>query len=242
MARISKRKYPFLFDCLERQLPFEGYRHDDDHRTSELVLKIQSITKRSWTESKNIIYASQNFIHDAALNLEKLKGYAINKGIYHVLQAGGHHCIVDVQSFHFAEIITFEGKSVIGGCNFEYDKWKMTNEIKNIEFADNYWTLKAISPIAVLLFKQYATLKTKTLPPKGKIKEFHCNYKNDTQVPIDLCDINWYTRSQHDHPIVVRGHWKAQACGKGFKDRKLIYIDPYTKNKYHKGPYKLNNN
>jgi hypothetical protein len=92
---------------------------------------------------------------------------------------------------------------------------------------------------AILGFKEKSAIKTKTLPPKKKIKEFHCRYKSDIDYPIELLTENWYTKSIQSHPFVVRGHWRLQPCGKDREDRKLIFIDSFMKQGYDKGAYKL---
>lgn len=95
-------------------------------------------------------------------------------------------------------------------------------------------------PISIFTFKHFAELKAKQLPPKGKLKDFHCRYKSDLNIPINLLTENWYTESCQNHPFVVRGHWRMQACGEGLSERKLIYVNPFMKKGYTKGTYKDN--
>jgi hypothetical protein len=89
------------------------------------------------------------------------------------------------------------------------------------------------------LFKEFATIKEKDIRPNGKIKEFNCRYKSDFDFPIGLLTENWYTESCRNHPFVVRGHWRWQPHGERSMQRKLIWIDPFTKDGYTKGAYKL---
>jgi hypothetical protein len=89
------------------------------------------------------------------------------------------------------------------------------------------------------LFKEFATIKEKELKPMGKAREFNCRYKSDFDFPIGLLTENWYTESCRNHPFVVRGHWRWQPHGERRMARKLIWIDPFTKDGYTKGAYKL---
>lgn len=104
----------------------------------------------------------------------------------------------------------------------------------NVHYAWNFgvWIKGA------LLFKQFADFKTKKLPPKSKSRNFHCRWKNEFDIKIELCDTNWYTQSIQGHPFVVRGHWRMQAHGSGMRERKLIWIDEFMKQGYKKGAYK----
>ena len=89
-----------------------------------------------------------------------------------------------------------------------------------------------------LLFKKYAEIKTKELPPKTKTKQGRQKYTNDIGYRVTLLTENWYTRSIHGHPIVVAGHWKMVAHGPGRSKRRLTHIGTYKRKGYRKGAYK----
>lgn len=90
---------------------------------------------------------------------------------------------------------------------------------------------------SILLFKKYAEIKEKELPPNGKVKEFNCRYKSDFDFKIGLLTESWYTESCQTHPFLVRSHWRWQPCGEKSMERKLIWIDTFMKQGYRKGPY-----
>ena len=88
-----------------------------------------------------------------------------------------------------------------------------------------------------MAFQKYAPRLEKNLPPKAKLKDFHCRYFNESGVDIKIYDLNYFTKSVQANPFMVRGHWKLQPCGKRWSDRKLIWIDPFIKQGYTKGAY-----
>lgn len=94
--------------------------------------------------------------------------------------------------------------------------------------------------MAYIAFIEKSTIKTKIIKSRPNSRSFHCRHErqNDTGLDINLCDINWYTESLQNHPFVVRGHWRNQACGVDMKDRKLKWIDTHMKTGYTKGAYK----
>lgn len=131
-----------------------------------------------------------------------------------------------------------KGKYLVGLRALSPDKQDFVfynNRIGDLETC--YSDFTAI-PAAILLFKKYSSVETKTLPPRRKVFDFHCRYKSDLDIPIDLYTENWYTESCQTHPFVVRGHWRVQPCGKGLKDKKVIWIDKFMKKGYKKGAFK----
>lgn len=86
--------------------------------------------------------------------------------------------------------------------------------------------------LAVDMFKKYAEVETKILPPKSNNKFFNCKYVNETDSTVVHLNSTWYTTLVKTDGFMVRGHLRLQPCGEGLKGRKLIYIDPFMKTGY----------
>jgi hypothetical protein len=112
--------------------------------------------------------------------------------------------------------------------------------ISNITYIDSGWKhddKHLIDLIFLLiLFIKYAPVETKMVE-SGK-KTIHASQKffNDTKSPIEILDSTWFTTLIRSEEFTVGastgGFFRLQPCGKELKDRKLIWISPYTKHGY----------
>lgn len=199
----------------------------------------------------NTCYVSKTYIKDCVDNLPKLGEY-INQvkglpfsfifGDMHIFGSAGES-VIGVLRGYFAFNIKAKGVGIKNDSFF----WEEArgNKCPSFEISfdnsgANWQSYFLFNSISILLFKHFAELKAKQLPPKGKLKDFHCRYKSDLNIPINLLTENWYTESCQNHPFVVRGHWRMQACGEGLSERRLIYVNPFMKKGYTKGTYKDN--
>ncbi|MCR5578641.1 MAG: hypothetical protein K6F74_05445 [Prevotella sp.] len=89
-----------------------------------------------------------------------------------------------------------------------------------------------------LIFKKYSDVemevvcREKTLKKSGILKEKVNNFMG---INVTLLDSNWFTTICRNEGFAVRGHFRLQPCKQdGEWTRKLIYINPYTKNGYHR--------
>jgi hypothetical protein len=86
------------------------------------------------------------------------------------------------------------------------------------------------------IFMRYCEVETKIVPP-GK-KAFHASqkYVNETKSPIEVMDATWFTTFIRSEEFAVGantgGFFRLQPCGKNLKDRKLIWVFPFTKHGY----------
>ena len=55
---------------------------------------------------------------------------------------------------------------------------------------------------------------------------------NDSKFPVTVVDSSWNKFLIRNEPFDVRGHLAIRACGVGRKDRRLTWINPYTKSGY----------
>jgi len=93
-----------------------------------------------------------------------------------------------------------------------------------------------------LLFKKYAEVEVKDIPPDGKVKVATFKCVNDTKLKIEYLDSKWFTTLIKSEGFNVRGHFRFQVCGRGNMDRKLIWIDEHTKSGYTSIARKLTQN
>ena len=82
------------------------------------------------------------------------------------------------------------------------------------------------------MFQRFASVETKMLTAGLKTKDIDVKYVNDTKFNILHLDSKWYTNLVKSDGFNVRGHFRFQACGHGLKDRKLIWINDFTKAGY----------
>ena len=191
-------------------------------------------------ESLQVSYVSDEFLKAAYSNLEKLydANYKPKNGFYAFLAKQKRFVLAFLED-GILEIIVYSGYVIHYALvyNFNENDISYATGIGDSITAELYLQT-ALQTYAIIAFKECATLKTKTLKPKTKIKQHHCKYQNLSPFDIDLCDLNWYTNSLQSHPFVVRGHWRMQRFGLGRQKTKLTYIDTFMKQGYTKGAYK----
>lgn len=87
--------------------------------------------------------------------------------------------------------------------------------------------------ILLLLFKKYAQVETKFLPPNKRVKDINCKYVNDTSLGITHLDSKWFTNLVKSDAFKVRGHFRLQPKKKdGEWTKELIWINDFEKNGY----------
>jgi hypothetical protein len=96
-----------------------------------------------------------------------------------------------------------------------------------------------ITAIYLNMFKNYAEVEIKNLPPNSKTKDINCKYLNETDFTISFLDSKWFTSLVNSNAFKVRGHFRLQPCGPGMKNRKLIWINDFEKTGYHREATKL---
>lgn len=99
------------------------------------------------------------------------------------------------------------------------------------------WIVKIV---VIDMFKRYAEVETKILPPKTKDNTIGCQYNNGTKLPITFLDSKWFTTLIKSDSFKVRGHFRLQAHGEGMKQRKLIWVNDFEKSGYTAPARKLN--
>lgn len=93
----------------------------------------------------------------------------------------------------------------------------------------------------ILLFMQFAEIETvitegKQSSGKSKIKINNEKYLNESTIPIEIIDSNWFRRLIRTGAFKVNGHFRLQPYGKNNSQRKLIWINEYEKSGYTLNP------
>ena len=88
--------------------------------------------------------------------------------------------------------------------------------------------------VALCVYMVYGDITTKTYNPSQEIKlsKFK-SIKNNITVPLIYVNTLWKQRVNTTGFKVI-GHWRLQACGIGMKERKLIWIEAFSKNGYNR--------
>lgn len=91
--------------------------------------------------------------------------------------------------------------------------------------------------VSAELFINFAEVETKTMKPNTQIwdeRMVNALYNNRTNKDITVIDSKWYTELISSGAFNVRGHWRMQPCGPGMKNKKLIWINEFQKEGYHR--------
>lgn len=125
------------------------------------------------------------------------------------------------------------------------------NDSAKHEIHQNGWLSKALSEgdteeiirqkiykrlmmvIIVSMFKTYAEVETKIIPPNSKVKGIDCKYVNDTKLKLTYLDSKWFTNLVKSDGFNVRGHFRLQPKKKdGVWTKELIWINEFIKTGY----------
>jgi hypothetical protein len=96
------------------------------------------------------------------------------------------------------------------------------------------WIYSRIWQLGILkMFKNYAEVETKIMPPKARIKGVDCKYINDTRFELTYLDSKWFTNLVKSDGFNVRGHFRLQPMKKDGKwTKELIWISEFSKTGY----------
>lgn len=91
----------------------------------------------------------------------------------------------------------------------------------------------------ILFFKKYGNVDLEMLPAKKAIRKSQLlgeKVNNFMGIDVQVLDSRWFTTICRDEGFLVSGHFRLQPCKdeQGRWTRKLIYINPYAKQEYHR--------
>lgn len=83
------------------------------------------------------------------------------------------------------------------------------------------------------MFKAFAEVETKTIPPNSKVKDINDKYVNDTKLKLTYLDSKWFTNLIKSDAFKVSGHFRLQPKKKdGEWTKELIWISEFEKTGY----------
>lgn len=127
-----------------------------------------------------------------------------------------------------------------GKLNYRHIWISSIFSVENNEASIEKWIYtKFVSTVTFRMFKTYAEVETKIIPPNSKIVDIKCKYVNDTRLPIAFLDSKWFTTLVKSDAFTVSGHFRLQPYGEGMKQRKLIWINQFEKLGYTAPAIKL---
>lgn len=122
----------------------------------------------------------------------------------------------------------------LGVCVFDNEKIRKTFVFKGWEDQGRNadWWLGWL--VTLLCFIKYCPLETKIV--NGGRREHHAGekYVNETSRAVEIMDSTWFTTIIRSEGFNVGGHFRMQPYGSGMKQRRLQWIEPFTKEGYTK--------
>lgn len=96
------------------------------------------------------------------------------------------------------------------------------------------WIYHELAKIIIFkMFKTYAEVETKIIPPNSKVKGIDCKYINNTKLKLTYLDSKWFTNIVKSYAFNVRGHFRLQPKKKdGEWTKELIWISEFEKTGY----------
>jgi hypothetical protein len=242
--KFTEQKYPILKTIKNGGLETYnmGESDVDPQDLKDSVKDINSIFKQN-----NIYYlcdSVRKYINNDTFNLGKkmnelLQCDLTDSGV--MLYHGGMSIVYDLKSVN--GIVTFRAYAMWGeniltsihqgtlnglSMNFQEVQCKLHG------FVDSPTTKLMGMLMTDIVFKRFAPIETlvinKETNRRGKLNKNR--YVNEVKHDVTIIDSNWFTTIIRTKGFGVRGHFAIRACGKGGKDRKIVWIDSYQKNGY----------
>jgi hypothetical protein len=245
--RISNRNYPIFENVFKKDFTpinglFNAYADPSRREFNEIISKNLDV----FNESINVV--SSPFFTAVIDNLTKIKSIlsTVLEG-NKILQVKGtfiinqqvvfcNYSIDKKDSFALGVIASFTNEGYPVYLNSTTDNMLWTSPIleKSLGGKGAQGMVNSAYELTsyISIFKEYADVETKMLKPHSKLKEVNCKYSNDTKHNLCFLDSKWFTNLVKSDAFKVRGHFRLQACGEGYKDRKLIWINDFQKNGY----------
>lgn len=124
-----------------------------------------------------------------------------------------------------------------GDKNKTIFRYQFDNE-SFISLGDDFDSLDYFMAVSlfVLLFKKLAEIRTQLIAPNARRVSFENGeiIMNRAPFMIRQTDCTWFTEYTREEGFSVRGFWRLQACGPNYSEHKLIYINSFEKQGYHR--------
>ena len=152
------------------------------------------------------------------------------------------HIIKKELEFQETTFFAFD-KSAIPFCFYETGAkdnegtfgWASNFHIKEIEEKGlEDFIFQVMSNLIIFyMFKSYASVETKYIEPKSKMRKDLKTYKNDTNLGITYLTSKWFTNLVRSEGFLVRGHFRLQPKKvNGEWTKELIWIEGFEKSGY----------
>lgn len=117
------------------------------------------------------------------------------------------------------------------GCFFRYGA---DLEEGGIGKATPLWEREYTQLVQLLTYIELADTEVTVIEPNGTNGKTRAEgkLKNDSDLRVHVVDSSWNQIIIRDKDFLVRGHFRLQPCGPEFRDRKLIWIDSFSKHGY----------
>lgn len=86
--------------------------------------------------------------------------------------------------------------------------------------------------IAMICFIKYCPVETKFVDAGRREKHVGQKYVNETKERIEILDSTWFTNIVRSEGFQVGGHFRMQAFGKDWSEKRLIWVEPFEKHGY----------
>lgn len=202
--------------------------------------------KALYNKSRNAFIEQVTFVSDAFFDamlksIEKLKPVFTevwdigNLSGMMIIKGSAYMMNVKIDEVNGSSLVFFKFSYTGDLISYQYKDYANNNHVDNWWNCDNdkkATDIAAVTYLFCMLFKKYAPVETKFIPAHKKVKDFNCKYVNDTNFDISYMDSTWFTNLVKSDAFKVRGHFRLQPCGQGFKDKKLIWINDFEKQGY----------
>lgn len=253
---INKKE---VFDIINGDLSFDipvSEPTNDPALINWKPSEIRSFLKRDLSQfQQNVLYIKESFYEAVVKSKDAILG-AIHKDADYMYDHLRYKSAVlldetSLSSFYTVNadtktitfLVTIGKNAAFGVCNQSLVQDRPVSDTKfylnpSISYAKHDETMihelnaTAFFGLMTSFFRSYADHEIKTVQHKASAKVNGSIYKNMNKRNVLVLDSSWYTSLVRTEGFLVRGHLRMQACGTGFSERKLIYIDSFEKNGY----------
>lgn len=250
---ITNKRFPILKMITDRELGVLGYSTSDAEYMKDMPYDIPAEWKKLSPDFNerirlisdafyNSFLMAKDKLHDPELFIatESQSGTLLcgTDTMCYKLVNKGNHLLIDFCFFdgtnHFNSLgfgIEYSTKYGVIYTNYH---WHTS------AYVEDYGLKEMCEELLLWLnFFKYAQVETKILNSNSKIKDVSVKIANQTTSKIEYVNSTWFTNLVKSEGFKVRGHFRLQPCGSGMKERKLIWIQDFTKTGYNAPARKL---
>ena len=214
---------------------YSKHTHFDINSSIDIFNKVENkyFITHSFSAS---IHKAQSKIMDLAQKqgmLDFINDFEDETGIYFF---DGGWILYEIKNKEFT--IFWFNKSILRGCCYIID-----DNLYGCLTEDKDSILHFVRGVlSTLWFVKNCDIEQKILKPKEKFRENGNKHYNESKSELIILDCRWFTELIRDIPFLVKGHFRWQPVGEGRSQKKLIWIDDFKKEGYHRKATKLINN